>query len=256
MFKQIGKCSEGDGAMKRSLLGFCCSLALFAGAQSAFATEPAADREMAERYARAAQAGDDRAQFYLGALYSAGVGRPQSDTEAFAWISRAAQQGHTQAMLVLGGMLAIGRGAPVDNVAAYKWAYIVAEASRVFDLRNGARQLVALLETRMTAAEITQAKSDALRFRATGLNSPAANDMTSTLVPHLPPHPAPSLLQAAPAKVSEPAPTSAPQPAPAPSSRRPSAIVERVAPALKNDPSDIDRLLDRVPPSIRKRYGF
>src|SRR5262245_55402667 len=110
--------------MKRAILAIFCSIFLLAHAGGAMA-DPLFDQEMASRYLRAAQSGDDEAQFYLGALYSAGVGVPRSDEEAFRWFSRAADQGHSHAMLILSGLYAVGRGAVKDNIKAYKWAYIV-----------------------------------------------------------------------------------------------------------------------------------
>src|SRR4051812_15677842 len=63
--------------------GALCTLLLLAGmglgtigfatAARAQSNSPA-DKDMADRYLRAAQRGDDIAQFYLGSLYSAGVG--------------------------------------------------------------------------------------------------------------------------------------------------------------------------------------
>src|SRR6267142_1299192 len=69
-----------------------CGAALFASS-IAYAADTVSDKEMADRYSQAAQSGDSDAQFYLAALYSAGVGRPRSDAEAFRWFSRAADQG-------------------------------------------------------------------------------------------------------------------------------------------------------------------
>src|SRR5215475_2320383 len=136
--------------MKRAILAiFCCAfLASATGAKA----DPASE-DMASRYMRSAQSGDDESQFYLGALYSAGIGVPRSDTEAFRWFSRAADQGHSHAMLVLAGLYATGRGVTKDNIQAYKWAYIVSRASRVDEFRNGAMQLMGVLETRMSPAE-------------------------------------------------------------------------------------------------------
>src|SRR5215469_7100300 len=145
--------------MKRAILAiFCC--AFLASAPGAKAS-PASDQDMASRYLRSAQSGDDESQFYLGALYSAGIGVPRSDAEAFRWFSRAADQGHSHAMLILAGLYATGRGVPKDNIKAYKWAYIVSAASRVDEFRDGSLQLMGVLETRMRAAEISQARSEA-----------------------------------------------------------------------------------------------
>jgi hypothetical protein len=184
---------------------------------------------MANRYVQAAQSGDDDAQFYVGALYSAGVGLPRSDEEAFRWLSRAADHGHSHAMLILGGLYAIGRGTPKDNVKAYKWAYLVASGSKVDEFRNDARQLMGLLETRMTADQISQARSDANRWHATAIAAPpqttAAAD-TSRAAPSQPVAPA--------AKVT--------------------AKSENIATNTRK--GDMDNLIDQVPQGLRRRFGF
>ncbi len=143
--------------MKRAFLAIFCGAALLAN--SIAYADAVSDREMADRYAQAAQSGDSEAQFYMGALYSSGVGRPRSDQEAFRWFSRAADQGHSHAMLVLAGLYAIGRGTSNDNLKAYKWAYIVSVGTRVEEFRNGARQLISVLETRMTPEQVNLAKT-------------------------------------------------------------------------------------------------
>jgi len=221
--------------MKRLVLAVVCCAALLANAGKA-AADPAFDKDMANRYLQAAQSGSDDAQFYLAALYSAGVGVPRSDDEAFRWFSRAADQGHSHAMLIVSGLYAIGRGVQKDNVKAYKWAYIVGSASRVEEFRNGARQLMGLLETRMTPDEINRAKGEASSWRATPSASPAQTAAPAAVqpAPVAPAPPAPAVSAAAP----QPA---APQPAaPAP-------------PAAKK--SDTDDLMDQIP-AIRKKLGL
>src|SRR3984893_19486114 len=130
--------------MKRVFLAVLCVPALIRSS-GAHAGDAVSDKEMADRYSQAAQSGDSDAQFYLAALYSAGVGRPRSDAEAFRWFSRAADQGHSHAMLVLSGIYAVGRGVPQDNLNAYKWASIVSGGTRVEEFRNGSRQLMGVL---------------------------------------------------------------------------------------------------------------
>jgi hypothetical protein len=237
------------------LLALCCGLALSASSTLAFAAGDIGDREMAARYTAAAAAGDNRAQFYLGALYSTGVGVAQSDGEAFGWVARAAQQGNSQAMLVLGGLLAIGRGAPKDNVAAYKWAYIVSQGSRIAEYKNGAAQLLSLLETRMSPAEIDRAKSDAVAFRSTptpsSLTPASRTRATETAISPIPPVPPSPIPPPPPATASPLATAVKPTPAPAPNTRDTN---DRDLPKSRN--SDFDRLLDNVPSSIRRRYGF
>jgi TPR repeat protein len=216
--------------MKRAFLAIFCAAALI-GSSTARAADPVSDREMADRYFQAAQAGDSDAEFYLAALYSSGVGRPRSDEEAFRWFSRAADQGHSHAMLVLSGIYAIGRGTPKDNLNAYKWAYIVSAGSKVDEFRNGSRQLMGLLETRMTPQEINQAKADAGRWHAVSS-------------------------QAKPALSASPPPTASP-PAATPAPAAPSADSSPPSAAPKADKkTDTDALLDKMPPELRKRLGF
>jgi TPR repeat protein len=201
----------------------------------AYAADPVSDQEMADRYSQAAQSGDNDAQFYLGALYSAGVGRPRSDEEAFKWFSRAADQGHSHAMLVLSGLYAIGRGVSKDNANAYKWAYIVSVGTKVDEYRNGSRQLMGVLENRMSPAEISQAKADAGRWRA--VTSPARPPAASAQ----PTSSSPSVERPSPPRPASQAADSSNLPGP------------RATGAKKDD---MNSILDQVPTGLRKRFGF
>jgi TPR repeat protein len=224
-----------ENLMKRALLPIFCGAALIANSVVC-AADPISDKEMADRYFQVAQSGDNDAQFYLGALYSAGVGRQRSDEQAFQWFSRAAEEGHSHAMLVLGGLYAIGRGTAKDNVNAYKWAYIVSVGTRVDEFRNGARQLMGVLETRMTPGELSEA-------RAAAANWHAAPSQARFATPDSPPPPPPIVL-----KQSPPATAAAVTPAP-------------LAPSADSGPrsgkkDDIDALMDKMPSELRKRLGF
>jgi hypothetical protein len=130
--------------MKRAVVAIFLCAVLLANAADATA-DSASDQDMANRYLQAAKSGDDAAQFYLGGLYSAGVGLPRSDEEAFRWFSRAADQGHSHAMLITSGLCAIGRGVQKDYVRAYEYAYIVSSVSKADEFRNGSRQLMGVL---------------------------------------------------------------------------------------------------------------
>jgi|SRR5579871_521739 len=225
---------------------FCCA-ALLASPLAA-AADSAFDRNMANRYMQAAQSGDDDAEFYLGALYSAGVGVQQSDEEGFRWFMRAADQGHSHAMLIVGGLYAIGRGVAKDNVKAYEYAYIVSSATKVDEWRNGSRQLMGVLESRMTPDEVNRARTDASRWHATG---------TSSTQLSAPPNVAPR----APVPPQSPQITSNPPPPPATAATTPApqaaAPLKPVAKA--DDPpkkNDVDDLLDQVPQGLRKKFGF
>ncbi len=233
--------------MKRAFLAIVCGVALFASS-IAYAADTASDKEMADRYSQAAQSGDSDAQFYLAALYSAGVGRPRSDAEAFRWFSRAADQGHSHAMLVLSGIYAIGRGVPQDNFNAYKWAYIVSVGTRVEEFRNGSRQLMGVLENRMTREDIDRAKAEAGRWHA----------VPSQARPAIAPAPTDSLTRdsqsppALAASKSSPATTTTTTTS---SSAADSGTSQ--GPRISGDKkNDIDALLDRVPSGLRKRFGF
>jgi TPR repeat protein len=218
--------------MKPVVVAFVCCAALLANAGGA-AADSASDQEMANRYLQAAQSGSDDAQFYLAALYSAGVGVPHSDEEAFRWFSRAAEQGHFHAMLILGGLYATGRGTPKDDIRAYKWAWIVSTASHVEEFRNGARQLMGLLETRMSPDDINLAKGDAGRWRATTGNGSAQAA-------------APAVVQPAPPVAAPPVSAAALQPAvPQPAPPAPQAARK----------SDADDLMNQIP-ALRKKFGF
>jgi TPR repeat protein len=227
--------------MKRVFLAIFCGAALLANSV-AYAADPISDKEMADRYFQAAQSGDDDAQFYLGALYSSGVGRPRSDEQAFQWFSRAAEQGHSHAMLVVSGLYAIGRGTLKDNISAYKWAYIVSVGTRVEEFRNGARQLMGLLETKMTAADLSRARSEASAWHAAPtqpkLAAPTDNAASQPSPTVLKPSPPPS------APAAGTAASSNPQPQPPRTSSN----------TGKKD--DMDGMMDRVPSELRKRFGF
>jgi hypothetical protein len=209
----------------------------------------AADRDMADRYYRAAQAGDDIAQFYLGSLYAAGVGRPQSDSEAFQWIERAAQRGNAQAMLVAGGLTALGKGTPKDYVVSYKWAFLVAEGSQAMDMKNGGRQLISMLEPRMTADQIQRAKTQAYQFRAVGTVATTAT-ATPAAAPARTPPPAP----APPAPSVQPA--TPPQPAASASGGTQSSSALEAEAKKQLTKENVDRLMKNVPPVYRKRFGL
>jgi len=245
-------------AAKRAVVVVACCFAVLIDHRTAVA-DSASDREMAGRYEQTAQAGDDDAQFYLGALYSAGVGRPRSDQEAFRWFSRATDQGHAHAMLIVAGLYASGRGVTKDNVKAYTWAYIVASASKADEDRNGARQLMSLLMKKMTSDEIGRAVVAARAWRAVRVagvgktpNIERAIDSDQP-APASPP-PAPAVVQPAPA--AQPS-TVVSQPAPSNITVLPASPKVASAPPAKNAKrDDVRDLVDQVPPGLRKRFGF
>jgi hypothetical protein len=245
-------------AMKRAVVVMACCFAVLIDLRTTLA-DSASDQKMANHYEQAAQAGDDDAQFYLGALHSAGVGRPRSDQEAFRWFSRATDQGHAHAMLIVAGLYASGRGTTKDNVKAYSWAYIVASASKADEDRNGARQLMSLLMKKMTSDEIGRAVVAARAWRAVrtagaGKAPHIERALDSDQPAAAAPPPTPAAVQPAPAA----APSSAvSQPASSTVTVLPASPKAASAPLTKNAKRDDARdLLDQVPPGLRKRFGF
>jgi Sel1 repeat len=240
--------------MKRTVRAIICCAVLLAGSATAHA-DPASDRDMANRYLQAARSGDDDAQFYLGALYSAGVGVPRSDEEAFRWFARAADQGHSHAMLILGGLYAIGRGAQKDNVRAYQYAYIVGSGTKVEEFRNGSRQLMGVLEGKMTSDEVSRARTEASRWRPVASTqaarppAPADTSRNTTQPPSAP------TAQAAPPPAAN---TQPPARASANSSTNASANSDDASGSAGKTgrKNEIDGFLDQVPQGLRKKFGF
>jgi TPR repeat protein len=225
-----------ENFMKRAFSATLCAAVLVAN--SVASADSVSDKDMADRYSQAAQSGDSDAEFYLGALYSAGVGRQRSDEEAFQWFSSAAAQGHSHAMLVLGGLYAVGRGTPKSNVDSYKWAYIVSVGSRVDEFRNGSRQLMSVLETKMTAGDVAQAKAEAGRWHAVSSQATLAAPADDTRRQTQPQSSTPASKPVAASTATTP------------------ADPGKTPPASDDKKSDLDGLLDKVPSDLRKRLGF
>ena len=81
-----------------------------------------ADFGAAQRvWTQLAGAGDANAQFMLGYLSEAGLGRPWSARAAAAWYRLAADAGHAEAQWRLGLLYEMGLGVPHDPSAALRW---------------------------------------------------------------------------------------------------------------------------------------
>jgi len=252
-----------SAAIKRAVVVLACCSALLIAPDTAVA-DYASDQKMANYYEQAAQAGDDDAQFYLGALHSAGIGRTRSDAEAFRWFLRAADQGHAHASLIVAGLYASGRGIAKDNVKAYSWAYIVSSASKLDEDRNGARQLMSLLMKKMTSDEIGRAVVAARAWRpvrATGAGKAPSIERAVEAEQVAPVAPPPALEVVQPAPVVAAAPVvsqpAASQPAASNVTVLPASPKATSAPSVKNAKRDDAReLLDQIPSGLRKRFGF
>ena len=146
----------------------------------------------------------------------------------------------------MSGLYAIGRGIPKDNVKAYEYAYIVSSATRVEEFRNGSRQLMGVLETKMTPDEVSRARSDASRWHATGRASQVSVPTNASIRAPVPPQP-PQITSNPPLPPATTVTPPAPQPA---------APLKPVAKADDPKKNDVDNILDQVPQGLRKKFGF
>ena len=238
-----------------------CCLAVLTDLRPALA-DAASDRAMATRYEQSAQAGDDDAQFYLGALHSAGVGRPRSDQEAFRWFSRATDQGHAHAMLIVAGLYASGRGITKDNVKAYSWAYIVASASKA---RRGPQRCAAIDVAAHEADDERRDRPCRGGRKSLARRSDGWRRQVSDISKELQTWTSPRRLRPSPPHRARGRAVSARSPAASPAVSQPASSNVTVLPAaprhvgtsVKNAKRDDAReLLDQVPPNLRKRFGF
>jgi TPR repeat protein len=76
------------------------------------------DRQAASWFARAASAGDARAQYRLGILCAHGWGVPVNSRGAMGWFERSAQNGYAPGQYHLGWMLYKGDDVPRDTARA------------------------------------------------------------------------------------------------------------------------------------------
>ena len=115
------------------------------------------DKLAAQWFRRAAEQGDDSAQYNLAMLYRQGQGLARDDKAAAQWLRRAAEQGYALAQSGLGLMYATGEGVPKDTVYAYMWANIAASgSSEEQDRLRG--HVLNLVEQKMTSPQITKAR--------------------------------------------------------------------------------------------------
>src|SRR5206468_907770 len=70
---------------------------------------------------KAAEQGDAKAQYSLGASCANGLGVPQDDAEAVRWYRKAADQGDAMAQYGLGYMYGKGQGVPQNYAEAVRW---------------------------------------------------------------------------------------------------------------------------------------
>ena len=83
--------------------------------------------ESRDWYRRRAEAGDQRAQYSLGTMYSYGIGVSRDHVEAARWYRLAASEGHVQAQVQLAEMYEHGDGVDRDRDLAVEWYRRAAE---------------------------------------------------------------------------------------------------------------------------------
>ncbi len=104
-------------------------------------------------YRRAAQQGHVDAQYNLGLLYRNGVGVAKDDAIAATWYIQAARQGLAQAQYNLAVMYQIGAGVQVDLTEAFAWLTLAALQGQVGAEAALGRLAVTLTPQQTTAAE-------------------------------------------------------------------------------------------------------
>ena len=72
-------------------------------------------------YRKSAEAGDAKAQFFLGLLHERGLDGVPDLAAALHWFGKAAGQGHREAQYKIGLMYHYGRGVGRDVKVAGKW---------------------------------------------------------------------------------------------------------------------------------------
>jgi TPR repeat protein len=83
--------------------------------------------EAAKWFRQAAEQGFAPAQFSLGTLYRDGHGVNRDYVQALSWLRKAADQGHMDAQTELGNMYYSGLGGPKNSAEAAKWFQAAAE---------------------------------------------------------------------------------------------------------------------------------
>jgi GAF domain/PilZ domain len=126
--------------------------------------------DSAEVLRRKAERGDANAQFQLGAQY-ASIDSKKNYAQAVKWLTISAENGNVLASATLGAFYWAGRGVPQDYAKAYMWSAIAkAEGDQASAYR------VAILESRLSPTELTQAELLAAGWLRIHHKEPALNE--------------------------------------------------------------------------------
>ena len=104
----------------------------------------------AEWYEKAADNGHPHAQFYLGWMYDTGKGVEQDNGLAFQWFESAALQGHPRAQNNLGVMYFKGEGVDKDHLIAQMW-YMISASKGMTEATENMHGLMRTLDPKQVA---------------------------------------------------------------------------------------------------------
>ena len=104
-------------------------------------------------YEKAASNGHPHAQFHLGWMYDTGKGVEQDISLAFGWFESAALQGHPRAQNNLGVMYFKGEGVKKDHLIAQMWYMISASKGM-----SEARENMDVLRKHLNSKQMAQVK--------------------------------------------------------------------------------------------------
>jgi TPR repeat protein len=139
--------------------------ALYDGGTAASAGKdvPQNQLEAAKWYRRAAEQGDEGAQFAIASAYLAGNGVSRDYAEAAKWFRRASDQGDRISQLILGGMYVLGQGVKKDLVESLKWLILAADGGLLNEKAIQNRDAVA---SALNPEQISEAKRRAAEWKA------------------------------------------------------------------------------------------
>ena len=87
-------------------------------------------------FRKAADQGHVEAQYWVGYMYSYGIGMPENSAEALKWYRKAADQGHIEAQSRIGDMYCNGDGVPENTAEAVKWYRRAAKQGHVGSMND------------------------------------------------------------------------------------------------------------------------
>jgi tetratricopeptide (TPR) repeat protein len=128
-------------------------------AKACFDARPPRTEEGQQWFLKAAQQGNDQAQFNYGRILLALQGKA-AGREGVQWLTRSANQGFADAQYLLGKVLYEGKLVPRDTVVAGQWVLLAAQAGN-----KDARYLWSEMELFLSPADLASAREQAAAFK-------------------------------------------------------------------------------------------